>query len=158
MFRFISAFRAGAVMAALATAAPALAQLDTATLIGTITDAQGAVLPGTTITARNTASGFIRATTAGADGGYRLAALTPGTYEVTAELQGFTPIRQQGVTLALGAQVVLNMTLQLGTLTEAVTVTAEVPIVETTTSVVQTTLNREQIDLLPIISSSRGGR
>lgn len=154
MLRFTRALGALAVAAVLALPIPAAAQLDTATLIGTITDPQGAVLPGAAITATNTGSGFVRSTTAGEDGGYRLAALTPGTYEVVVELAGFTSVRQQGVTLALGAQAVLNVTLELGTLTEAVTVTAVVPVVETTTSVVQTTLNREQIDLLPIIGRS----
>lgn len=135
-------------------AAPAAAQLDTATVIGIVTDAQGAVIPGATITATNRNSGFVRATTSDADGRYRLAALTPGRYEVTAELQGFSRVLHDGLTFSLGSETVLNFSLQVGSLSEAVTVTAETPIVQTTTAAVETRLDRATIDVLPIIGRS----
>ncbi len=138
----------------LALAAPAAAQLDTATVIGMVTDAQGAVIPGATVTATNRNSGFVRATTTDADGRYRLAALTPGRYEVTAELQGFSRVLHDGLTFSLGSETVLNFSLQVGSLSEAVTVTAETPIVQTTTAAVETRLDRATIDVLPIIGRS----
>lgn len=138
----------------LAFAAPAAAQLDTATVIGVVTDAQGAVVPGAVITATNKNSGFVRATTSDAEGRYRLAALTPGSYEVSAELQGFSRALRDGLTFSLGSETVLNFSLQLGTLSEAVTVTAETPIVQTTTAAVETRLDRAAIDVLPIIGRS----
>ena len=115
----------GCVLLLLACAAPAAAQLDTATVIGVVTDAQGGVIPGATITATNRNSGFVRAATSDAEGRYRLAALTPGRYEVVAELQGFSRALRDGLTFSLGSETVLNFSLQLGTLSEAVTVTAE---------------------------------
>ena len=148
----------GAVVCAclllLAYAAPAAAQLDTATVIGVVTDTQGAVIPGATVTATNKNSGFVRSTTSDAEGRYRLAALTPGSYEVVAELQGFSRALRQGLSFSLGSEAVLNFTLQLGTLSEAVTVTAETPVVQTTTAAVETKLDRAAIDVLPIIGRS----
>ena len=138
------------VLAALC-ATPAFAQRDTATAIGTITDAQGAVLPGAIVTAVNPATGVTRAVVADADGMYRMAALAPGTYDIRAELAGFAPAQRTGLTLSLGAEAVINFQLALSTLTEAVTVTAQVPIVQTTTSALESRLDREAIDLLPII-------
>lgn len=135
----------------LLSSSPAWAQLDTATAIGVVTDQQGAVLPGATVTARNTATGFTRSTTTDEQGQYRLAALPPGVYEITAELQGFVTARRQGLTLALGAESVIHFELALGTLTETVSVTAEVPVVQTTTAAVESRLDREAIDLLPLI-------
>ena len=132
-------------------ATPALAQRDTATAMGTITDAQGAVLPGAMVTAANTATGVSRAVAADADGVYRMAALAPGTYDFRAELPGFAPAVRAGLTLSLGAEAVVHFQLALSSLTEVVTVTAQVPIVQTTTSALESRLDRETIDLLPLI-------
>ena len=138
----------------LGLAAPASAQLDTATVIGVVTDSQGGVIPGATITAVNKNSGFVRSTVSDAEGRYRVAALTPGSYEVSAELQGFSRALRAGLTFALGSETVLNFSLQLGALSEAVMVTAETPIVQTTTAAVETRLDRATIDVLPIIGRS----
>ena len=135
----------------LAVAAPAAAQSDTATVVGIVTDPQSGVLPGVTVTARNTATGFSRDSVTAADGRFRIPAIPPGPYEFTAELAGFTTGLRRGVTLTVGAEVVINFELKLGGLTEVLTVTAESPVVETTTAAVQTFLDRETIDLLPLI-------
>jgi len=135
-------------------ASPVAAQLDTATVIGTIADSQGAVIPGATVVATNKNSGFVRSTISDADGRYRLAGVTPGGYEVVAELQGFSRALRQGLSFSLGSEAVLNFTLQLGAISEAVTVTAETPIVQTTTAAVETRLDRAAIDALPIIGRS----
>ena len=103
------------------------------------------------VTAVNTATGVARSTVADADGIYRLPALPPGTYDIRAELGGFAPALRTAQTLGLGAEAVINFTLSLTTLTEAVTVTAQVPVVQTTTSALESRLDREAIDLLPLI-------
>lgn len=135
----------------LTVAARAAAQSDTATVVGLVTDSQSGVLPGVTVTARNTATGFSRDSVTVADGRFRIPAIPPGPYEFTAELGGFTTGLRRGVTLTVGSEVVINFQLSLGALTEVLTVTAESPVVETTTAAVQTSLNRETIDLLPLI-------
>ncbi len=128
-----------------------LAQVETATVIGTITDAQGAVLPGVTLTARNTETGITRSATSDTEGRYRIAAIPPGEYELTADLTGFTTAVRRGLRLAVGSQSVINLQLGLSGVQEQVTVTADTPVVETTTAAVQSTMNREQIDVLPLI-------
>jgi hypothetical protein len=128
----------------------ALAHQETATVIGTVVDAQNAALPGVAVTARNSATGFTRTVTSDVQGRYRIAALPPGPYEITAELSGFAPAVRRGVTLTVGAESVIDLTLGLAGVTEAVTVTADAPVIETTTSAVQETISREQIDLLPL--------
>ncbi len=132
-------------------ATPARAQVETATVIGTVTDAQGAVLPGVTITARNTDTGFTRTGVSDAEGRYRIAAIPPGLYELTAELTGFTTSVRRGLTLTVGSQSVIGFQLGVGGVQEQVTVTADTPVVETTTAAVQSTMNREQLDVLPLI-------
>lgn len=129
--------------------AAARAQQETATVIGTIADSQRGALPGATVTARNVDTGFTRAVVSDTDGRYRLAAIPPGAYEFAAEMQGFGRGLRRGVTLTVGAEVVIDFELSVANVTEVVTITADSPIVETTTSAVQGTLRRDQIDLLP---------
>src|SRR5512144_1422635 len=73
----------------IAIALPAAAQQTTGTLTGRVIDEQSAALPGATVTARNTETGFSRTFTTDGEGIYRLAALPVGTYDITVELSGF---------------------------------------------------------------------
>jgi hypothetical protein len=130
---------------------PAAAQLETSTVIGTLSDTQDAVLPGGTIVARNVDTGFTRTGTTDAEGRFRLAALPPGRYEFTAEMPGFTSAVRRGVTLTVGSETVINFQLPLGNLTEQVQVTAEAPVVETTTAAVQGAIDKTTLDTLPLI-------
>lgn len=124
---------------------------ETATVIGTIQDESGALVPGATITARQALTGFTRTTTSAADGSYRIPALPPGPYQLSVEMGGFAPIKRDGVKLNIGAEANLNFTLKLSGLSEALVITADAPVVETTNASVQTIVARDQIDILPII-------
>ena len=81
----------------LAFSAPARAQQTTGTIAGRLTDAQGAAVPGVTVTGRNVSTGFLRTGVTDGEGVYRLSALPVGTYDVTAELQGFAKIENKGI-------------------------------------------------------------
>jgi hypothetical protein len=131
-------------------ATPLLAQQETATVIGTVVDAQKGAIPGATVTARNVDTGFNRTVVTDTDGRYRIAAIPPGNYEIGAALQGFSTAVRQGITLTVGAESVINFSLTVAGVAEAVTVISDVPVVETTTSAVQSTIRRETIDLLPL--------
>ena len=131
-------------------ATPLMAQQETATVIGTVLDAQQGAIPGATVTARNINTAFTRNGVTDADGRYRIAAIPPGSYEISAMLQGFSSATRQGVTLMVGAEAVINFALTVAAVSEAVTVISDVPVVETTTAAVQSTLRREVIDLLPL--------
>src|SRR5258707_5603705 len=88
-----------------------LAQLPTATILGTVKDSSGAVVPGVTLTARNTETGQTRNTVSGGDGSYRFSALPVGNYEVRAEHAGFRAEVRSGMNLAVAQEAVVNFTL-----------------------------------------------
>ena len=110
------------------------AQLPTATILGQVKDSSGAVVAGAKVTARDTDTGQTRTAVTGDDGEYRLDALPVGNYEVTAEKTGFKTEIQSGLTLTVSQQAVANFTIQVGEMSQTVAVTAEAPLVSTTTS------------------------
>ncbi len=133
----------------LASAVPAHAQVNSASIAGTITDSQGGVLPGVTLTVTNAESGTVRTSVTEADGKYRVAGISPGRYNLTAELPGFQTIAVKDITLQIGQEFSRDFQLALSTLQESVTVTGEAPIVESTKSEVSTVITQEQISTLP---------
>ena len=111
----------------------ALAQQGTADLRGRVVDSQGGVLPGVAIVVRHQESGLFRESVSSSDGTFSMSSMTPGTYEVTAELTGFRKYTQRDVRLQVGATAQIELKLEVGGLTEAVTVTSEAPLVDTST-------------------------
>src|SRR5688500_11641699 len=109
------------------------AQQGTADLRGRVVDSQGGVLPGVAIVVRHQESGLFRESVSSADGTFLMSGMTPGVYEVTAELAGFRKYSQRDVRLQVGAAAQIELRLEVGGLTEAVTVTSEAPLVDTTT-------------------------
>jgi hypothetical protein len=145
----------GLLIAAMATAvsAPAYAQgggaSSTGTIQGRVADAQGAVLPGVTITATSPSALGAQTTVSSETGNYRFPALPPGTYTVTYELAGFNTVKREGIQIALGFTANVNVDLQLATLQETVTVTGESPVIDTTATRVVQTFKLEQLQSLP---------
>jgi hypothetical protein len=138
-----------AVLAMALLAAPARAQIEQGRLSGTVADAQGAVLPGVTVTA--TSPGLIgtQATVTEADGRYRFPALPPGPYVLTFELSGFSTIRRENIVLALGQALTVDMQMQLATLQETVTVTGESPVVDMESTKVGSEFSAERLATIP---------
>lgn len=139
----------GSTAIALVCWAPAGAQT-TATLLGTVSDNSGAILPGVTITARHTGTAQMHNAVTDREGRYRVPQLPVGTYEVRAEMQGFKTQVRPSVTLTIGAEVVINFTLELGAVQETVTVTSEAPVVETTSTSVGALIDQKMIQALPL--------
>src|SRR5947199_10647565 len=110
----------------------AYGQQGTGELRGKVVDAQNAVLPGVTIIARNEASGQFREIVSGDDGSFFMSALTPGSYEVSGELSGFKKYQRKGVRVEVGKTVSIEIQLEVGGIEQQVTVTAESPLVDTT--------------------------
>ena len=124
--------------------------LDRGELTGTVKDETGAALPGATITITHLGSGLTRVVVSNDSGRYRAPLLPVGPYRIEAELSGFARLIREGVVVTVGSAPVIDLTLPLASVTEAITVTAETPIVETSRAVVSTTLNQEAIATLPI--------
>jgi len=138
---------------ALAAAVPTWAQgggaSSTGTIQGRISDAQGAVLPGVTVTATSPALLGAQTTVSSETGNYRFPAVPPGTYTVTYELAGFNTLRREGISITLGFTANLNVELTLATLQETVTVTGESPIIDTSSTRVQQNFKLEQLQSIP---------
>ena len=129
---------------------PALAQIgQTAALTGTVTDATGAVLPGATVTvAGETLIGGSRTAVTDADGRYRFPALPPGKYTVTTELASFKKF-EQDVVLELGQTITLDAKLEVGGLTDVISVRGESPQVDVRSSATQKNLTTEVMENIP---------
>ena len=117
---------------------------------GTVTDAQGGVLPGVSLTLRNTETGAARTTVTESDGLYRFAGLQPGTYALKAELQGFATVDVERLTITIGLQLQQDLKMGLQSLQETVTVTGEAPVIEVTRTEVAQVITQEQIETLPM--------
>jgi hypothetical protein len=139
-----------AMFVLLVTAGRVQAQAQTATISGTVTDASGAVLAGAKVEAVNVATTTTRSTTSDDQGRYKMAQLEVGTYNVQASMSGFQTVVHQGVTLAIGSSVIVDLSLPVGQVTQTVNVEAQVSRVETTTSEVSTLVNPQQMRDLPL--------
>ena len=120
----------------------------TGTVFGRVTDEQGGVIPGATVTVIS-AQGEKVAITDG-NGRYNVPFLTPGTYSMRVELAGFAPSVREGVIVHLGQRTELMFTLRVGTVAETITVTETSPVVDTTTTTVGGTLDSDVLERIPI--------
>ena len=142
-----------AFVSALVLATSAFAQgggaSSTGTIQGRVTDAQGAVLPGVTVTATSPALIGQQTAVTSETGNYRFPAVPPGVYTVTYELAGFNTVKREGIQISLGFTANLNVELALATLQETVTVTGDSPVIDTTATRVVQNFKLEQLQSLP---------
>src|SRR5258706_1851088 len=136
----------------LITALPVLAQQGTSEIGGRAADEQGAVLPGVSIVITNEETGVFREVISGADGSYFASQLTPGRYRIAAKLPGFRTFERGGLLLAVGKTLSIDLTLVLGELTETVKVTAESPLVDTTSTKVGGNIGTQELSELPAMN------
>ena len=124
------------------------AQTGTADITGRVLDQSGGALPGVTVIARNQDSGVFRQSVTAGNGSYQFPGLIPGVYHVEAELTGFNKYQRTNLRLEVGKTVVVDITMEVGGLTEQVAVTAEAPLVDTTAQEVGGFVaTRELVDL-----------
>jgi Carboxypeptidase regulatory-like domain len=139
-----------AVLVSMLALASNVSAQQTGTLAGVVRDTQGAVLPGVVVTASSNALiGGGRTTPTGSAGGYLLAGLPPGTYVVTYELSGFTPLKRESVIILVAQTTRLDVELGLGTLQETVTVSGASPMVDVSSTVTQTNITKDLYDTIP---------
>lgn len=127
------------------------AQTTTVTLRGTVTDQNGAALPGVSVTARRVDTNMSLGAVSGDGGQYFLMTLTPGPYELSAALQGFRTERRADLVLQLGQQGTIDFTLKIGGVSESLTVSARAPILEASTNTVGAIVTKADIDALPTV-------
>jgi outer membrane receptor protein involved in Fe transport len=135
-------------------AAPVWAQQGTTELRGRVVDAQGGALPGVTVTVRNQATGMFRETVSGSDGSYIASGMTPGTYEVLAELQGFKKFDRRDLVLEVGKTATVEIKMDVGGISETVTVSGESPLVDVTSKEIGGNITSETLVQLPSVNGN----
>ena len=127
------------------------AQLSTSSILGTVRDASGAVVPGAKVTATNTSTNTTRTTESGSDGLYRIDGLTPGVYNVTIEKTGYSAEKLDALTLSVAQNAEANVALKVGSVLDTVQVEAvSAPQVNVTSSTLGGLVNDTQVAELPL--------
>ncbi len=145
------------IVGCLAVSTPALAQQGTSDLRGRVTDQQGAALPGATIVAKNEETGMFRDSISGPDGTFLLSAMSPGTYEISAELQGFRKNQLRGIRLEVGRTATVEVRLEVGALTESVTVVGASPVVDVTSKEIGGNVQSQELVDVPSFNRNFAG-
>ncbi|MBZ5613867.1 MAG: carboxypeptidase-like regulatory domain-containing protein [Acidobacteriia bacterium] len=130
--------------------APAKAQVSGATMSGLITDPSGAGIPNANVSIKNTGTGEVREVPTNANGFYSAPNLLPGKYEATITAQGFNKLVQKGITLSVGEQQALNLSLKVGQVNQTMEVTAAPPEVQTSSSTISSTVDATTVRELPL--------
>src|SRR5437868_4563902 len=127
----------------------AQSQATTGVIEGTVTDATGAVLPGVTVSMRDTATNFEKVEVTSPQGMYRGVLLPLGPYEIKATLEGFAPQLVRGIELGVGQTLTVNIKMQQTTAKEQIVVTAAAPLIETARTEGATRLDQRAMSDLP---------
>jgi hypothetical protein len=127
-------------------------QVTTTNMIGTVTDASGAAIPGAQVTATNVGTGYARIVQSGAQGEYRLEFLPIGNYTVQISASGFKKVVRTGVVLQADQPARVDAQLQLGQVTETVEVSSEIPLVNTSNPEIGRTIETQEIINLPLVN------
>ena len=127
-----------------------MAQAPTGTILGTVKDASGAVVAGASVTVKNLDTSLSRTANTEADGSYRFSALPVGNYEIDVTHEGFNAAVLTGLTLTVGQEAVMNVTLVVGSTSQSVQVTGEAPQVETTNATLGGLVNEQSVADLPL--------
>ena len=147
-------FRVAVALSARGSSAdrPRYAQQGTGELRGRVIDAQSAVLPGVTVVAKNEASGQFREIVTGADGSFFMSALTPGIYELTAQLSGFKKYQRERRPRRSRQDAVDRRAAAVGGIEQEITVTAESPLVDTTSKQLGGSVQTQELKDVPSLN------
>jgi carboxypeptidase family protein len=140
----------GVMFGVLLLCLPVFSQGSSGRIVGTITDANGGAITGATVTILDVQRGTSRPLTTDESGAYNAPNLTPGAYKVRAEFKGFKTTERQNIVLEVGQELRVDLSLQPGEQAQTITVTEQVPLVETTNAELGGTLQNEVINDLPL--------
>jgi carboxypeptidase family protein/TonB-dependent receptor-like protein len=129
---------------------PLYSQGNQGRITGTITDQSGGVVAGATVTVKDVQRGVSRTLTTGDSGEYNAPNLLPGAYSVRSEAKGFRATERQNILLEVGKEVRVDLSLQPGEVSQTITITEALPLVETTNATLGGTLSNETINELPL--------
>ena len=149
-FRLLGIMLAAIVGVAFLCLTPLYAQVDTGSITGTVTDTSGAVVSGARVTLINVDTGTALTTTTGSDGVYKFSPVRIGTYKLDTSSQGFKTVTQAGIKVDVGANVVVDFSLNPGSTTETVEVTAAAPVLQTQDASVGQVVDQRNVNNLPL--------
>src|SRR4051812_28216125 len=141
------------VVACSLAALPAWSQETRGNISGTVSDSTG-VVPGASVKITNIDTGVSQSLTTNAAGFYNAPLLNPGNYQVVVEMTGYKTLTRGGVTLSVGQQLALNMTMEVGAITENVTVLGEAPLLDTNSVKSGQNFDRTLLEALPVFSNT----
>ncbi len=136
----------------LSTTGAVVAQTVSGSITGQVRErTSGDALPGVTVTVRSDAlvSGY-RVAVTDEGGNYRFPSLPPGVYSVETDLSGFAPMRQEDIRVSIGQTITVDLAIGMAQLAEEITVLADAPRVDVTSSAVSSTIGKEEIESLPL--------
>ena len=148
--RFLFRFLTLCLLLAIFTSQQIQAQFDSATVLGTVRDASGAVVPNTTVKIKNIATGLEASAATDSDGSYQFLNVKIGVYQITAEMQGFAKAVADNVQVTVNARQRVDLALRAGQVTETVIISDTAPLLETESSDRGQVINKEQIVNLPL--------
>ncbi|MEP6703667.1 MAG: carboxypeptidase regulatory-like domain-containing protein, partial [Acidobacteriota bacterium] len=122
----------------------------TGAINGNVTDPQGGVVPNATVTVTNLGTNSVVTVNTNQDGGYKASNLVPGTYSVETAVSGFAPAKAETVVVEVGQTTTVDLPLTIGTATAVVNVTAEAPVINTSSQDFASNVNEVSINELPI--------
>ncbi len=126
------------------------AQSVSGTILGTVTDSTGAIVAGAKVTIVNEGTGLTRIVTADSNGEYTAPGLPTGHYTITSEMTGFKTVALSNIEVGVDQRVRINIKHEIGAMTESVSVMAEAPLLQTSSSELGTTVTNQQIEALPL--------
>jgi len=147
MVRYV--WRALAIVVLASTVATSAYAQATSSITGVVKDSAGGVIPGATVVIKNNTTGATFESVTGANGSYTVPALQAGAYTITASLAGFKTAQVNNYRLNIGVPGTVDLTLEVGQLTDVVNVTASTELVNTQNATVQATLNSDQLNRMP---------
>ncbi len=141
-----------AVLATLLLSRPTEAQIPTGNILGTVKDAQGGAIPGATVTATNTGTQYSRTATTDGTGQYALRLLPVGSYTLVVTMPGFKTFSRAGILLEVGRNARVDPVVELGALTEVVSVVGDIPLIETTSATLSRSVGQNEVMNLPLVN------
>ena len=150
LIRRASLTLAVAVLLMFLTSLPAHAQVDSGAILGTVTDTSGAEVRGAQVTVTNEGTSAALSGTTGNDGAYKFTPLPIGQYTVTVTFQGFSTVTQKHVTVQVGGEVVVNISLKPGAVNETIEVASTTPVLETQDASVGQVVDSRNVNNLPL--------
>jgi hypothetical protein len=130
--------------------APLGAQSSYGSIVGTVTDISGAIVPGATVTVTNLGTGEVQTTTSDQSGNFSVVNLNPANYKVDVQKTNFKRFERQPVEVAVGATVRVNSALQVGAATETVEITTQTPLLQTDSGTLSTEVEGKTVDEMPL--------